>query len=105
VRMKLRGGTSKWILRRSAESLLPAEVLTRGKQGFAVPIGRWFRDGMLPSQPHAGIINPAFWAAHLATHRSGRSDQRLYLWSDLMLSRLRQTAAAPSPCPVMDSAA
>jgi len=86
VHMKLRGATSKWILRRCAESLLPKVVLTRSKQGFAVPIGQWFRDGVLPSQCHASRVDPAFWAAQLTKHRSGRSDQRLYLWSDLMLS-------------------
>ena len=106
ARMKLRGSISKWILRRCAESLLPREVLKRSKQGFAVPTGQWFRDGRLPSQPHTSIINPAFWAARLSEHQTGRSDQRLYLWSDLVLSGLRRTAVAPPAIGrVMDSAA
>src|SRR5438105_15294934 len=40
--MKRRGGVSKWILRRMAKDLLPASILARGKQGFAVPLARWF---------------------------------------------------------------
>jgi hypothetical protein len=49
---------------------------------------------MLPSQAPRGHNQPTFWTAHLAAHRSGRSDQRLYLWSDLMLDPLRQGASA-----------
>jgi asparagine synthase (glutamine-hydrolysing) len=81
--MKLRGGTSKWILRRCAEPLLPREVSTRGKQGFAVPVGAWLRDGRLPAVSHA--VNAAFWERLTAEHRASRSDQRLALWADWML--------------------
>ncbi|MGA9335501.1 MAG: asparagine synthase (glutamine-hydrolyzing) [Rudaea sp.] len=81
--MKLRNSTSKYILRQAAKSLLPSEVLTRSKQGFAVPIGQWFRDNLLP---HAStVINQGFWEKAMATHRAQRSDQRLSLWADWML--------------------
>jgi asparagine synthase (glutamine-hydrolysing) len=84
--MKLRGGTSKYILRRAAKLLLPKEVLTRSKQGFGVPIGQWFRDGRLPQRKLANAINAPFWQQRLAEHHTQRSDQRAYLWSDWMLS-------------------
>jgi asparagine synthase (glutamine-hydrolysing) len=42
-RFKLRGWTSKAILRRAAAHLLPAEILTRKKMGFPVPLDRWLR--------------------------------------------------------------
>lgn len=41
--MKLRGRTTKWILREAMKGILPAEILDRPKMGFPVPIGRWFR--------------------------------------------------------------
>ncbi|MBV9215232.1 MAG: asparagine synthase (glutamine-hydrolyzing), partial [Acidobacteria bacterium] len=41
--MKLRGGTTKWILREAMKGILPAEILDRPKMGFPVPVGRWFR--------------------------------------------------------------
>ena len=41
--MKLRGGTTKWILREAMKGILPAEILDRPKMGFPVPIGGWFR--------------------------------------------------------------
>jgi asparagine synthase (glutamine-hydrolysing) len=40
--LKWRDGVSKWLLRRVARDLLPAPILARGKQGFGVPIERWF---------------------------------------------------------------
>ncbi len=43
VDMKLRGTTTKHILREAMKGVLPDEILTRKKMGFPVPIGTWFR--------------------------------------------------------------
>ena len=50
-RLKLRGRTTKYILREAMRDFLPPEILSRGKMGFPVPIGRWFREG------YRGIID------------------------------------------------
>lgn len=42
-RLKLRGVTTKWVLREAMRDLLPAEILSRKKMGFPVPVGAWFR--------------------------------------------------------------
>jgi asparagine synthase (glutamine-hydrolysing) len=42
-RMKLRGVTTKWILRQAMKDRLPAEILSRKKMGFPVPVGTWLR--------------------------------------------------------------
>lgn len=42
-RMKLRGATTKYILRESMKDVLPEEILSRSKMGFPVPVGAWFR--------------------------------------------------------------
>jgi asparagine synthase (glutamine-hydrolysing) len=42
----LRGGKSKYILRKCMESLLPHETLTRKKVGFRVPVDEWFRSDL-----------------------------------------------------------
>jgi len=42
-RLKLRGGTTKYILRESMKGILPEAILSRPKMGFPVPIGAWFR--------------------------------------------------------------
>ena len=43
VSMKLRGRTTKWILREAMKGLLPAVILDRPKMGFPVPIDKWLR--------------------------------------------------------------
>jgi hypothetical protein len=70
-------------LRECAKSLLPQEVLTRSKRGFAVPIGQWFRDARLP--PVANRPSPGFWNRLTAQHRSGQADNRIPLWADWIL--------------------
>ena len=42
-RMKLRGLTTKWVLRQAMKDRLPEEILSRKKMGFPVPVGTWFR--------------------------------------------------------------
>jgi asparagine synthase (glutamine-hydrolysing) len=42
-RMKLRGLTTKWVLREAMKDRLPAEILSRKKMGFPVPVGAWLR--------------------------------------------------------------
>ena len=46
--MKLRGATTKWILRRAMQGKLPPPILARRKMGFPVPIGAWLRGAWRP---------------------------------------------------------
>ena len=43
IHLKLRGFTSKYILRKALSDLIPEEILKRRKQGFTVPLAPWFR--------------------------------------------------------------
>jgi len=43
TRLKLRGWTTKYVLRQSMKGVLPQQILSRSKMGFPVPIGSWFR--------------------------------------------------------------
>ena len=47
-RMKLRGTTTKWILREAMKNKLPAPILSRKKMGFPVPVGAWLRTRWRP---------------------------------------------------------
>jgi len=42
--LRLRGLTSKYILKRAMQGRLPDSVLQRRKQGFGVPVARWMRN-------------------------------------------------------------
>lgn len=46
--LKLRGVTTKWILREAMRDMLPPEILSRRKMGFPVPVGAWFRGAFRP---------------------------------------------------------
>lgn len=41
--LKLKGLTTKYVLRQSMKDMLPAEILSRRKMGFPVPISSWLR--------------------------------------------------------------
>jgi asparagine synthase (glutamine-hydrolysing) len=77
---KLRNGTTKFILKKALEPLLPADVLYRKKKGFGSPIGPWFKDQKLNFSP-----NNDFEQRMLKAHQAGRQDNRSYLWNSWVL--------------------
>ncbi len=79
-RLKLHGGTTKWILKEALAPLLPREILHRPKKGFGMPIGRWLREGRFTFHP-AEQLPSALADRKLAAHLGGKSDERLFLWS------------------------
>jgi asparagine synthase (glutamine-hydrolysing) len=91
---KLRGLTTKYLLKRVLKRLLPAEILERPKMGFGVPIGHWFRNEMqgflreiLLSEKSAkrGLFKPEAVKRMVDEHTSGQQDFAHHLWSLLML--------------------
>jgi asparagine synthase (glutamine-hydrolysing) len=89
-RMKLRGLTTKWILREAVKPLLPRQILTRRKMGFPVPFGVWLRGGgadlardvLLDTRARQrGLTDPAAVAALVDGHASGAIDGSDALWS------------------------
>jgi asparagine synthase (glutamine-hydrolysing) len=88
-RMKLRGFTTKWVLREAVKSILPAEILARKKMGFPVPFGLWLRgagagiarDVLLDSRARQrGIMDPAAVTSLIDAHASGLTDGGDALW-------------------------
>jgi asparagine synthase (glutamine-hydrolysing) len=47
--LRVRGLSTKWILRRVAERLLPPELRRRPKRGFRPPVADWLRGGLRPA--------------------------------------------------------
>jgi asparagine synthase (glutamine-hydrolysing) len=91
--MKLRGLTTKRILREVAKPLLPQKILTRRKQGFALPVNRWMREELAPlsrdvlldqTARERGIFDHAAIEGLLLRHQRGepRGDQ---IWALMML--------------------
>ncbi len=95
-KMRVRGGTGKYLLKRAMEPQLPRDILYRPKQGFVTPIAQWLR-GPLAKEARAvatsgtlaqtGWFNPAAVARIAEAHISGRNDNSRILWQLLMLER------------------
>ena len=93
-RLKLRGFTTKWILREAVKSIVPPEILSRPKMGFPVPFGNWMRgqwsavarDVLLdPRSRQRGIVEPAAVERLIAAHASGAANGSDAIWSLLNL--------------------
>ena len=84
---KLRGGQTKYLLKKALEPLLPKDILYRSKKGFGVPIGSWFQSGSLTLPPaNMPGMQAKCVAERLAAHRGGTSDERAFLWGTLAMS-------------------
>ncbi len=89
---KLRGATTKYLLKRAAEKVLPPDIIHRKKKGFGVPVGAWLRTGRL-----APASSSAFLEGRIRDHRSGRIDDRLFLWCQCVMERWQKNLAAQHP--------
>src|SRR5258706_2983132 len=92
--LKLKGITTKYVLKRAMEETLPREITWRKKQRFAVPVGQWFRDGLknflcdnLLSQTalRRGYFDERAVCRLVAEHLSGKRDHGHRLWALLTL--------------------
>ncbi|MHA3771933.1 asparagine synthase (glutamine-hydrolyzing) [Verrucomicrobiota bacterium sgz303538] len=87
--LKLRGGETKWILKRALRPLLPASIIDRKKKGFGMPIGRWLREGRFEFDHHGApsALSGIFIQQKIRAHMSSKSDERLFLWCYWLLTQ------------------
>lgn len=94
TRLKLRGGRRKYLLKRAFDGLVPSANLHRRKQGFGVPLGRWFREDLRsfteevvlsPRALERGYFRPEALRDLVREHVTGRVDHMHRLWALLML--------------------
>ena len=118
---KFRNGTRKYILKKLAERVgVPQEVIYRQKQGFALPLPQWMRQGLsnhlLEILTEArtlqrGYFQPAAVRKLVDEHLSGRRTRTGAVWCLLMFELWHrnfleargydtQAAGMPSVCPV-----
>jgi len=96
---KLRGLTTKYLLRRAAKDRLPASILKRGKKGFNMPVAKWLcgplralASDMLNEErlKREGLFNPAYVKSLMDDHLARRSDNRKLLWTLLVFELWRE---------------
>jgi len=91
--LKLKGLTSKYILKKATRDLLPSRITQRKKKGFGVPIAKWvkgplrelFGDLLSPDRiGREGFLNPHRVATLLQDHLLNKRDNRKQLWTLLV---------------------
>jgi asparagine synthase (glutamine-hydrolysing) len=96
TRLRLRGGTGKYLMKRALGRYLPDEILHRRKMGFVTPISAWFRGPLAgaaeaiarsPALAELGWFDEAAIARAASDHRAGRADHGRLLWQLLMLDK------------------
>src|SRR4029453_13274849 len=94
-RLRLRGMTTKYLLRRAMAERLPAAVVRGKKRGFNVPMPAWLagdlrdftRDTLAPQRlRRQGLFNPAAVERLVADHLTRRRDHSRAIWTLLVLS-------------------
>ncbi len=95
ARYRLRGRTGKLLLRKAFERELPEAVRRRGKQGFGMPVGAWFRGPLAAwaeelMRARGSLLHswfePQALESLLREHREGTHDHGKRLWALVVLA-------------------
>ncbi|MBN1559671.1 asparagine synthase (glutamine-hydrolyzing) [candidate division KSB1 bacterium] len=104
VDYKMKDGVSKHILKQVLKKYVPEHILKKSKQGFAIPVGKWFKSSLnsyvkemlLDDRSKArGIFKPAVVENVLDLHTKGRRDFGEWIYMLLMLELWFQTFMDP----------
>ncbi len=87
---KVRGGETKYLLKKALEDLLPRDIIYREKMGFGAPMADWLR-GDFGRRAERTVLNSSLFdlglldRGHVASlfrdHFDGRKDNALHLWA------------------------
>jgi asparagine synthase (glutamine-hydrolysing) len=104
--LNIQDGRRKHVLKQAAAGLLPDAILGRRKQGFGVPLGAWFRDGLTDvfsdvlgssAARQRGYFEPRFVDRLVREQLGGQRDHTLRLWQLLVFELWhRQYVDAPA---------
>jgi asparagine synthase (glutamine-hydrolysing) len=92
--LRLKGYTTKYLLKRLAERYVPHDVLYRRKRGFVMPASDWLRTDLAPYLRAAlldstfderGWIEPSFVGRMVEEHTAGSADWGEQLWTLFVL--------------------
>lgn len=89
--LKTANGTTKYILRKAVEGIVPDHVLDRKKLGFPVPIRHWLKNEMndwaknlIKESDTDHLINKKYVLDLLDAHCAGKGDYSRKIWTVLM---------------------
>jgi asparagine synthase (glutamine-hydrolysing) len=93
LRMKIRDGQGKWLLRQVLYQYVPRQMIERPKKGFGVPIDAWLRgplrgwaESLLGERrlKDEGFFNPKPIRQKWQEHQTGKQNWQYHLWDILM---------------------
>ncbi|QRF31396.1 MULTISPECIES: asparagine synthase (glutamine-hydrolyzing) [Bacillus] len=89
--LKTKDGTTKYLLRKAAEGIVPDHVLNRKKLGFPVPIRHWLKNEMnawakdiIKNSQTDEYINKEYVLDLLNEHCAGKADHSRKIWTVLI---------------------
>lgn len=88
--LKLHQGQGKYIFKKALQEILPREILTRRKKGFAMPVAEWFRGELKEFtyqalfQNRDELLSAAVLARCWNQHQRRQRDWSALLWAVLM---------------------
>ncbi|MDD2774177.1 MAG: asparagine synthase (glutamine-hydrolyzing) [Elusimicrobiales bacterium] len=91
---------TKWILKETFRDMLPDTIRKRGKMGFGIPLGPWFRvelkkyweeHCLSPKALSRGYFDESALRALWTEHQTGKRDHGYRLWALLMLELWHET--------------
>ncbi|MBI5574857.1 MAG: asparagine synthase (glutamine-hydrolyzing) [Deltaproteobacteria bacterium] len=97
--LKVRGGETKYLLRKVLYRLVPKELIDRPKMGFGIPVNRWLRNELKPLLEEylgedrvrrEGFLLPEGVSRVVEEHLSGRQDHQYRLWALLVFAMWRE---------------
>jgi asparagine synthase (glutamine-hydrolysing) len=97
--VKVRGGTSKWLLRQVLDRHVPQNLIDRPKMGFGIPLGEWLRgplrdwaETFLEERRlrEANLLDVTRVRQYWREHLDGRRNWQYLIWDVLMLETWRE---------------
>jgi asparagine synthase (glutamine-hydrolysing) len=95
MRLKIKNGEPKYILKKAVEGIIPNNIIYRKKQGFAAPVTEWIRnewssftrERLLESKLVTdGILDRVFIESMINRHLANTANNGQYLWNLLNLT-------------------
>ena len=92
LKMKIRNGSKKWILKQLLKKYLPSDLFDRPKQGFGIPLAQWIREDLnewtldLLSETkikNQGYLDHKDITTKLNQHLKGDLNWEYHLWTIL----------------------
>lgn len=97
IAMKIRDGSSKWVLRQVLDRYVPTSLVDRPKSGFGLPVDDWLRgslrgwaEELIASAPVREYLDRRIIDAVWTAHQSRRRNHAYELWDVLMFAAWAQ---------------